>query len=112
MKRAVAKIVPKLLTFEQKQGRMDIAQDEHLVLLKKVVTADESWVNAHGIETKGQSSRFVTIEEIKEKSKQLLFAIPNNAFQKSISRVGKNADISVLYLRGVTLKGTRYIIDK
>ena len=26
---------------------------------------------------------------------------------RSVSRIGKNADISVLYLRAVTLKGTR-----
>ena len=49
MKHAAAKIVPKLLNFEQKQCRMDIAQEMlttfnyDLDLLKKVITGDESW---------------------------------------------------------------------
>ena len=46
MKRAAAKIVPKLLNFEQKQPHMDIAQ-EMLIdsdLLKKLITGDESWM--------------------------------------------------------------------
>ena len=50
-------------------------------LLKKVTTGDESWVYNYDIETKSKSSRFATIEEIKEKSKQELLAIPKNAFQ-------------------------------
>ena len=44
--------------------------------------------------------RFVTIEETKEKWKQELLTLPN-----SVSRIGKNARVSVLYLRAVTLKG-------
>ena len=52
-----------------------------------------------------KEKRFTTIEERKEKSKEELLAIPKCAFQK-ISRFGKNAGISVLYLMGVTLKGT------
>ena len=38
-------------------------------LFKKVITGDESWVYGCDIETKAQSFRFATIEEIKEKSK-------------------------------------------
>ena len=50
IKRAAVKIVPKLLNFEQKQRRMDIAQgmlksfNDDLDLLKKVITGDESLV--------------------------------------------------------------------
>ena len=46
MKRAATKIVPKLVNFEQKQHRMDIAQEILTMfngdpdLLKKVVTSD------------------------------------------------------------------------
>ena len=53
-----AKIVTKLLNFEQKEHRMDIAQQ----MLKKfngnpyVITGDESWVYGYDIETKAQSS--------------------------------------------------------
>ena len=51
MKRAAAKIVPKLQNFEQKQRHMDIAQEMLTtfkgdpVLRKKVITGDESWVH-------------------------------------------------------------------
>ena len=60
MKRAAAKIVPKLLNFEQKQHRMDIAQEMLTTfnndpdLLKRVITTDESWVYGYDIETKAQ----------------------------------------------------------
>ena len=50
--------------------------------------------------------RFTTIEEIKEKSKQELLAIPKAHF-RSVSRNGKNAALCILYLRGITLKRTR-----
>ena len=58
MKGAAAKIVPKLLNFEQKQRRMDIAQEmlttfnDDPDLLKMVITGDESWVYSYVIETK------------------------------------------------------------
>ena len=58
MKRVVAKIVPKLLNFKQKQHCMDIAQEmlstfnDNPHLLKKVITDDESWMYGCDIETK------------------------------------------------------------
>ena len=60
MKHAAAKIVPKLLNFELKQRRMDIAQEmlttfnDDPDLLKKVITGDETWLYSYGyyIETK------------------------------------------------------------
>ena len=63
MKRAAPKIVLKLLNFEQKQCRMDIAQkmlttfNDDPDLLKKLITGDESWVYGYDIETKAQSSQ-------------------------------------------------------
>ena len=48
MKHAAAKIVPKLLNFEQKQSRMDFKQEmlttfnDNLDLHKKIITSDES----------------------------------------------------------------------
>ena len=62
LERAAAKIVPKLLNFEKKQCRMDIAQNmlatfnDDSDLLKKVITGNESWVYGYDIETKAQSS--------------------------------------------------------
>ena len=56
---AAAKIVSKLLNFEQKQRRMDIAQGMLTIfndspdLLKKVRTDDQSWVHGHDIDSKG-----------------------------------------------------------
>ena len=50
MKSATAKIVPKLLNFEQIQLRMDIAQkmlttfNDDPDLPKKIITGDESWM--------------------------------------------------------------------
>ena len=47
-----------LLNIEQKQIRMDIAQEmfttlnDYADLLKKVITGDESWVYGYDIETK------------------------------------------------------------
>ena len=70
-----------------KQRRTDIAQKMLMAfnddpdLLKKVITSDESWVYGYDLETKPQSFRFATIEEIKEKSKQELLAIQKNVFQ-------------------------------
>ena len=62
MKLVAAKIVPKLVNFEQKQCRMDIAQEklttfnDHPDLFKKVITGGESWVYGYNIETKAPSS--------------------------------------------------------
>ena len=63
MKRAAAKIVPKLLNFAQKDCRMDIAQEmlmtfnEDRDLLEKIITHNEAWVYGYvyDIETKAQS---------------------------------------------------------
>ena len=43
----------------------------------------------------------------KETSKQELLAIPISAFQKRVSKIGKNTGIGILYLKGVTFKETR-----
>ena len=62
MKRAAAQIVPKLLHFEHKQQRMDIAQEMLTMfnndpdLLKKDITGDELWLYGYDIETKPQPS--------------------------------------------------------
>ena len=58
MKRTAAKFVPKLLNFEQKQRRMDIAQEmlttfyDYPDLLKKFITGDKS------LKQKNQSSQW------------------------------------------------------
>ena len=64
MKHAAANIVLKLLNFEQKQHRMNIAQEMLMTfnddsdLLKKVITGAESRVYGYATETKAQSSQW------------------------------------------------------
>lgn len=64
MARVSAKFVPKLLNFDQKQHRINIAQDmlndvnDDPDLLKRVITGDESWVYGYDVETKAQSSQW------------------------------------------------------
>ena len=68
MKLVAAKIVPKLVNFEQKQCRMDIAQEKLTTfndssdLLKKVIS-DELWVYGYDIEGKAQSSQWNRSED-------------------------------------------------
>ncbi|PNF21592.1 hypothetical protein B7P43_G12727 [Cryptotermes secundus] len=62
--RVPAKFVPKLLTMEQKQCRLEIAQDmldnanSNPNFLNTVITGDESWVYGYDLETKIQSSQW------------------------------------------------------
>lgn len=64
MKRVAAKFVPKLLNFDQKDCRMNIAQEllndvnDDPDLLKRVITGDETWVYGYDVETKAQSSQW------------------------------------------------------
>ena len=61
MKPAAVKVVPKLLNFEQRECRIDIAQgmlttfSDYTVLLKKVITGDASWVYGYDIKNKAKS---------------------------------------------------------
>ena len=54
VKRASAKIVPKLFNFEQKRLRLNIAHEmlttfnDDPDLLKRVITGDESWAYGYG----------------------------------------------------------------
>ena len=54
---------------------------------------------------------FDTIEEIKEKSKQVLLAMPKSAFQECFEDY-EDASISVLYLRGGYFERNKIVIDK
>ena len=64
MKRAAAKIVPKLLNFEKKNNvHRPEAVDDNPDLLKKIITADESCVYRYDIGTKEQSFKWKRSEE-------------------------------------------------
>jgi hypothetical protein len=64
MRRVAAKFVPKLLSAEQKELRVEVAQDlldttsTEPELLNTVITGDESWVYGYDPETKAQSSQW------------------------------------------------------
>ncbi|XP_011069097.1 PREDICTED: putative uncharacterized protein FLJ37770 [Acromyrmex echinatior] len=56
--RRVAKFVPKLLNFDQKQHRINIAKElldsvrDDPNVLQKIITGDESWVYGYDVESK------------------------------------------------------------
>ncbi|UYV61439.1 SETMAR, partial [Cordylochernes scorpioides] len=64
MRRVAAKFVPKLLNCDQKQHRMNIANEmldsvrDDPNLLQRVITGDEAWVHGYDVETKAQSSQW------------------------------------------------------
>ncbi|UYV78964.1 hypothetical protein LAZ67_17000510 [Cordylochernes scorpioides] len=64
MRRVAAKFVPKLLNCDQKQHRMNIANEmldsvrDNPNLLQRVITGDEAWVYGYEVETKAQSSQW------------------------------------------------------
>ncbi|UYV74787.1 hypothetical protein LAZ67_12000976 [Cordylochernes scorpioides] len=64
MRRVAAKFVPKLLNCDQKQHRMNIANEmldsvrDDPNLLQRVITVDEAWVYGYDVETKAQSSQW------------------------------------------------------
>ncbi|UYV68008.1 hypothetical protein LAZ67_5002776 [Cordylochernes scorpioides] len=64
MRRFAAKFVPKLLNCDQKQHRMNIANEmldsvrDDPNLLQRVITGDEAWVYGYDVETKAQSSQW------------------------------------------------------
>ncbi|XP_037504875.1 protein GVQW3-like [Rhipicephalus sanguineus] len=64
MKRVAAKFVPKLLTVEQKQLRVEVSQDmldftsSDPNFMNTIITGDESWVYGYDPETKSQSSQW------------------------------------------------------
>ena len=69
MKRNAAKIVHKLLNFEQKLRLMEMLTTfrDGLDLLKKVITDDKSWAYSYDIETKAQSSQWKRQEDPRPK---------------------------------------------
>jgi len=66
MRRVAAKIVPKLLTEDQKQHRIHLSEEllqkanDDESFLKHVITGDETWVFGYDVETKAQSSQWTS----------------------------------------------------
>ena len=63
MRRVATNFVPRLLSFDQKQQRLNVCLDlkesaaNDLSFLSNVITGDETWVYAYDPETKTQSSQ-------------------------------------------------------
>ena len=86
MRRISAKFVPRLLTPEQKENRVNICQDLKVTLhndhdfLKRVITGDESWIYGYDPETKQQSSQWKSpssprpkkVRQVRSKVKSML----------------------------------------
>ncbi|UYV69011.1 hypothetical protein LAZ67_6002010 [Cordylochernes scorpioides] len=80
MRRVAAKFVPKLLNCDQKQHRMNIANEmldsvrDDPNLLQRVITGDEAWVYGHDVETartKTEKSTPSSVESIRQKRPDL-----------------------------------------
>ncbi|UYV83543.1 TTC21B [Cordylochernes scorpioides] len=73
MRRVAAKFVPKLLNCDQKQHRMNIANEmldsvrDDPNLLQRVITGDKAWVYGYDVETKAQSSQWKLPQEPRPK---------------------------------------------
>ena len=63
--RVHAKVVPRLLTDDQKENHVEISQEllananGNENFLKKIITGDETWVYEYDVETKMQSSQWM-----------------------------------------------------
>ena len=79
MKHATAKIAPKLQNFEQKQHRMDIAQEmlktfkDDPGLLKNVITGDEAWVYGYDIESPKPNHYNESVQNSQDRKKHVKF---------------------------------------
>ena len=65
MRRVSAKFVPRLLTDDQKENRVEISEEllananGNENFLKNIITGDETWVYGYDVETKMQSSQWM-----------------------------------------------------
>ena len=71
MRRVSVKFVPRLLTDDQKENRVEISKEllananGNENFLKNTITGDETWVYVYDVETKMQSSMWMVILEQK-----------------------------------------------
>ncbi|KYN11406.1 hypothetical protein ALC57_16419 [Trachymyrmex cornetzi] len=139
MTRVSAKFVPKLLNFDQKQRRMNIAQDmlndvnDDPDLLKRVITVSSFLAKNNTVimpqppyspdlapcdfflfpklKRPMKERRFATIEEIKAASLEELKAIPKSAFQKCFDDWKKRWH-KCLVSEGDYFEGDNIILDE
>ena len=94
LRRVSAKFVPKLLTMEQKQLRLQVSQDmldcsnSNPNFLNIVITGDESWVYGYDPETKMQSSQWRHPSTRGQKRQGRFAATSKSCWQFSLTAVG------------------------
>jgi len=76
MRRVSAKLVPRLLTDDQKENRVEMS-DELLAnangnktFFKNIITGDETWVYGRDVETKMESSQWIDKRSPRPKKKK------------------------------------------
>ncbi|KAG5342640.1 SETMR methyltransferase, partial [Acromyrmex charruanus] len=97
MRRVVAKFVPKLPNFDQKQHRINIAKElldsvrDDPNVLQRVITGDESWVYGYDVETKAQSSQWKLPHEPRSKKvRQVRSNVKETASKEELNKITKN----------------------
>ncbi|XP_018573073.1 histone-lysine N-methyltransferase SETMAR-like [Anoplophora glabripennis] len=71
LRRAKSRLVPKTLNFLEKQRRADICEtmiSDYQDFMKRIITEDETWINACDPETAEQSSKYCTKGEPRPKN--------------------------------------------
>src|SRR5580692_2333115 len=94
MRRVAAKFVPRLLTPDQKQHRLDVCQElretanSDPAFIARIITGDESWVYGYDLETKQQSSQWKSPKSPRpKKARQVRSATESMLIVFSTSRV-------------------------
>jgi len=78
MRKVCANMVPKVLSFEQKECRKELCLDllqcseNEPDLLNSIITCDETWIFTYDPETKQQSMEVNIISKTKKKSTQVI----------------------------------------
>jgi len=107
MQRVSVKFVPKLLTMEQTQLRLEVSQDvldyvnSDPEFLNIVTTSDESWVYGHDQETKAQSSQWKHSKS--QKPKKAMQVRSNVKVMLNFSLVPVGWDITSTHHKAKTL---------
>jgi hypothetical protein len=106
MRRISAKFVPRLLTNDQKQRRINVClelQDkakEDRIFISRIITGDESWIYGYDPQTKQQSSQCLTSKGNRKRYSTALRKMTSTVLLKR----GKNDGIGVYVPKETILK--------
>ncbi|UYV76613.1 hypothetical protein LAZ67_14001466 [Cordylochernes scorpioides] len=100
MRRVAAKFVPKLLNCDQKQHRMNIANEmldsvrDDPNLIQRVITGDEPWVYGYDVKTKAQSSQWKLPHEPRPKKRAK--GVVHHEFLPQVRTVNKEYYLQIM----------------